>query len=479
MREANIGKLLPVDGFIIKVPQSVQVDINKSLSHLYQPLIGATAISLYQTLLSEYDLQQQEGAIKTHHLLMNYLHMPLDQIYDARTKLEAIGLMRTFVHSENDQQIYSYVLLRPFTPNEFFDDDMLSLLLYHHLGSDKFERLRQLFYHKPNIDSSAKEITSSFENVFSLHSISKDEAASKAKDEERQETSLSNSASGVNMKEDSIDYNALQNSLRQQMLPVQAILTEKNKRVLSQLAMLYSLATYELEKAILWSLNDENELIVEELKEACHDLYQNKNNHGEPPKVNVVDHREKVVPSKEENKKVTNKEEALIQQLEEISPRELLEDLSNGVEPPEKDLKIIREIMTQQGLSPGVMNVLIYYVLLKTDMKMSKPYMETIAGHWTRLKIQTVRQAMEVAKSENRKYQEWATKKKYGGSKYGKQEVLPDWFKEQKKSKQQKPKQQEAPEESNKSQQQIDKEKEEILQAIKNRSKKRQRNNQV
>lgn len=481
MKEANIGKLLPVDGFVIKVPQSVQTDMSKSLSHLYQPLIGVSAVSLYQTLLSEYDLQKHEEDIKTHHLLMNYLHMPLDQIFEARQKLEAIGLLRTFIHDEQDQQIYSYVLLRPFTPNEFFDDDMLSLLLYHHLGSDKFERLRKSFYHKPVINQEAKEITSSFEQVFSMNGILQEESSSIPQDTSEGETKISvSSASGANVQGDALDFRALEQSLQQRMLPVQSILSDKHKKVFSQLAILYNLATYEMEKAILWSLNDANELIVSELKEACHDIYQNKN-HQSTPNPTLTDRREKIATPESQNVNSSNKEEALIKQLEEISPRELLQDLSEGVEPTEKDLKIIREIMTQQGLSAGVMNVLIYYVLLKTDMKMSKPYMETIAGHWTRLKVKTVRQAMEVAKTENRKYQQWATNKKYGGRRNGKQEVLPDWFKEQKeKQKEQKePKQNNALDESQKSNEQIQQEKEEILKAIKNRSNKRQRNNQV
>ncbi len=64
--------------------------------------------------------------------------------------------------------------------------------------------------------------------------------------------------------------------------------------------------------------------------------------------------------------------------------------------------------MMNQKLTPGVVNVLIYYVMLRSDMKLAKTYVEKIAGHWARKKVGTVAEAMALAKEENRQYQEWA-----------------------------------------------------------------------
>lgn len=81
----------------------------------------------------------------------------------------------------------------------------------------------------------------------------------------------------------------------------------------------------------------------------------------------------------------------LIALLEAISPKKLLQDIADGTEPSKADLKIIEEIMFEQKLEPGVTNVLIYYVMLKTDMKLSKNYIQKIASHWARKKVKTVR----------------------------------------------------------------------------------------
>ncbi|EUJ44920.1 chromosome replication initiation / membrane attachment protein DnaB [Listeria rocourtiae FSL F6-920] len=61
-------------------------------------------------------------------------------------------------------------------------------------------------------------------------------------------------------------------------------------------------------------------------------------------------------------------------------------DISEGAVPAETDLKVIDEVLAQQNLPIPVMNVLIEYVLLRLDGKISKNYMMTIAAHWKRKK---------------------------------------------------------------------------------------------
>ncbi|OXB99476.1 helicase DnaB [Bacillus thuringiensis] len=102
----------------------------------------------------------------------------------------------------------------------------------------------------------------------------------------------------------------------------------------------------------------------------------------------------------------------LMKQLEEISPKQLLKEISGGAEATKADLRIVEDVMINQKLPPGVVNVLIYYVMLRNDMKLPKSYVEKLAGHWARKKISTVAEAMALVKEENRQYQEWAEKKK-------------------------------------------------------------------
>src|SRR5690625_4473261 len=122
------------------------------------------AITLYQTLLHEINIQPQ-NSLQTHHTLMNYLNLPLDEIYDARLKLEGIGLLKTYESKQGIERTYTYVLQRPFSTNDFFNDAMLSELLYHHIGEQKYKNLKKHFQ-QTNTNTLGNNITASFSEVF-------------------------------------------------------------------------------------------------------------------------------------------------------------------------------------------------------------------------------------------------------------------------------------------------------------------------
>src|SRR5699024_10059990 len=135
----GIGNILPAEGYIAKLSGDLPQSYVVSLSHLYQPLIGPYAVALYQTLLGEFDIRKEP---QTHHTLMNYTNLPLDEIYNAQLRLEAIGLLQTYETEMEEQKVYIYELQQPFTPREFFHDDMLSQLLYHHIGEKVYRMLK-------------------------------------------------------------------------------------------------------------------------------------------------------------------------------------------------------------------------------------------------------------------------------------------------------------------------------------------------
>src|SRR5699024_2315701 len=94
--------------------------------------------------------------------------------------------------------------------------------------------------------------------------------------------------------------------------------------------------------------------------------------------------------------------EALIQRLENITPKQLLEDLSQGGNASAQDMEVISEISTRQGISNPVLNVAINYVMLKSNQQLPKKYLETIVSHWSRLGYTTARQAIEHVKQNQK-----------------------------------------------------------------------------
>ncbi|SDK42513.1 replication initiation and membrane attachment family protein [Sediminibacillus albus] len=426
MNHQHIGKLLPIDGFYIRLPKDITANCFQSLTHLYQPLVGVEAISLYQTLLSECQLRSNQQNPQTHHSLMNYLSLPLDRLYQARLKLEGIGLMNTYKEESGQNNVYIYQLNPPFSPADFFNDGMLSQLLYHHLGDKKFLDLRGLFgIDEENGEGFGEDVTMGFADVFDTYINHFAAQTSPGEEKPAQKDQ------GLSLPEQNIDFSWLEQMLKQRMIPSRKVLTSSNRKLIVQMAVLYGLTSQDIESAVMWAINEDNQLDGGEFKSACHDLFQANTRKSD---VKLVDRSHKNNQIKAEQKPET-KEGQFIQMLEEISPKQLLEDLSGGNQASAQDLKVIRDVMTQQGLAPGVMNVLVHYVLLKTDMKLSKAYLEKIASHWARKNVKNVKQAMMLAKSENQKYQQWGNDKQYY-KKSGKKEVIPEWFKERKEQKQ-------------------------------------------
>ncbi|GAA5416316.1 replication initiation and membrane attachment protein [Paraliobacillus ryukyuensis] len=420
----QIGKILPNQGYRLSFYDEFTHSHLQALMQLYQPLIGVYAVSLYMTLVSQYESNPTKDTPYTHHFLMQFVNLPLPEIYQARQKLEAIGLLETYKIENDNETLFTYQIIAPCTPLQFFRDGMLSQMLTHHIGLDKSNQLYQLYAsHKQQEQKHGQNVTTSFEQVFQTDTAPR---------KENVEAIVQSANLGPNIEGNAIDLAELTQLLNERMLPTEQILTPTNKKLINQMAALYQLTIVDIEKAVIWALSEQNQLIQNEFKAACLDLYQ-QITPKQSRKKDVTNQREKI---QAKDTKPKNKQDQFIQLLEEISPRELLADLSNGNQASTQDLKMIADVMQQQGLTPGVMNVLIHYVMLKTDMKLTKSYLEKIASHWARKNVKTVRQAMTLAKSEHNKYQQWSTPRKSSYQKSTKKEVVPDWFKKQKQAEQ-------------------------------------------
>ena len=83
----------------------------------------------------------------------------------------------------------------------------------------------------------------------------------------------------------------------------------------------------------------------------------------------------------------------LINQFETIHPYEFL-TLKQGSKPTTKDLETIEYLMIEQKLNPGVVNVLVDYVLKINKNKLVRSFVEQIAVQWKRSNIETVSDAI-------------------------------------------------------------------------------------
>ena len=428
-------EILPIDRYIVSANGLLHEYDRKVLTFLYQPLIGSTCYSLYMTLWSELEENRLWADSSTHHLLMNLLGMNLKEIYQARLKLEGIGLLKTYVKMDDGGRSFIYELYPPLTPEQFFLDGMLNIYLYRKIGKNHFARLKRFFSDRqiPKGEGFA-DITKAFQDVFSsetpeslqyLQDVSNDLEAG-----ENERFIGRHEQKEIQIEPHFFDFNLLMAGLNESLVPKKA-LTPKVKEAISNLAFLYSIDPIQMKNIVLSAINESSEIDIEELRKGGRDWYQFVNYDKLPSLVE----RTQPPMHQVQNPEPKTKEEKLIRYLETTSPLQFLKDVSGGAEPSKSDIQIIEEVMFKQKLLPGVINVLLHFVMLRNEMKLTKAYVEKIASHWARLQIKTVKDAMDLAKKEYRTYLGWAENKKTSGKgtkqKPIRTELLPDWFDEQ------------------------------------------------
>jgi replication initiation and membrane attachment protein len=425
-------ELLPIDHYIAAANGLLHDYDRKILTFLYQPLIGAGCMSLYMTLWAELEENRLWSESHSHHSLMNFMDMNLKDIHEKRLKLEAIGLLKTFVKQEESHRLFVYELQPPLTADQFLSDGMLNIYLYRKIGRAQFARVKRFFSDKKLNHTEFKNVTRAFQDVFeSGHEglFSYDDDTKQHLDVVEGEQFIHRSQSTEIKVMPDFNFDLLFAGLHENLITKEAF-TKRVRDAISSLAFLYGIDAIQMKNIVISAVTEDNEISIEELRKSARDWYQ----YEHYDKLPALVEKTQPVMLQTVNKEPETQEEKLIYYFETTSPLQYLRDMGSGAEPSKADVKIIEDVMFQQQLNAGVVNVLIDNVLRKTDMKLTKNYVEKIASHWSRKNIKTVKEAMDLAKTEHRQYLEWAEGKKNPkqGHSNKKQairtELLPDWF---------------------------------------------------
>lgn len=395
--------LFPADTYVVKNATILRKEDQDVLVKLYEPVIGSTAISLYFTLWSDLDILNIMSTERTHHNLMASKRLKLEDILEARERLEGIGLIKTYF-KEGDINSYVYELYSPLEPNEFFSNPILSTTLESNVGKRDFNRLLKYFT-IPKIDLSGYEdITSKFSDIFdSAGNYSLGDMS-----DVRKVRSLEVSV------DEKIDLNGILSAIPSEILNKNSI-TFEMKSLIYKLSFIYNLDEDELSELVRNSIDEKRTIDKKLLRENCHNYYtfEHKNS---SPSIIYKKNPEYLRKSVNDN----SKKAKMIYTFNNESPYDFLSGKNKGVRPSKNDLKLIETLMVDYGLAPSVVNVLIDYVLRINDNKLTKNFVLTIASQWKRSNIKTAEEAMEICKREN-------SSKKIK-SKTVKSHVKPNWY---------------------------------------------------
>ena len=399
--------LLPADTYVVKNATILNNESRNVLIKLYQPIIGSVAVNLYLTLWSNLDTLEIMGTEYTHHNLMTSMNIRLDNILEAREKLEAIGLIKTYF-KKGSINSFIYELYSPLSPYEFISNPILITTLKNNISKNEYAKIIN-FFTVPKTDLKGYEdITANFKDVFSVTDLA-----------EEKEKNIRNVRSLDLVIDKKIDLNMVFSNIPSEYLNIKTV-NKEIKSLIYKLAFIYNLNEEEMTELIRNSINERHLIDKDLLRTNCQNYYTFEHPGSMPT---LVYKRQPEYLRKQVSD--TSKKSKLIYTFESLSPYDFLTGRNKGVKPSKSDLSILETLLIDYELLPGVINVLIDYVLKINNNKLTKNFVLKIADQWKRSDIKTVEEAMSICKNENK------TKQKVISKKIKTKEEKPEWFNKQ------------------------------------------------
>ena len=372
------NNLLPADTYTC-LNQSIITEIDKlNLINFYEPIIGPIAVSLYLTLIND-------ESTFTHHHLMTILKSDIRTIVDARSALEAIGLIKSYVKCDDNINDYIYEIYAPLSASSFLNHPVLGVLLLNNIGQDEFKELLNKYKKISFKKDGYEEITKTMNDTFKITN-------SNILDVEIKE----NKVLDINLNQD-YDYDLLISFLPKGLVNEKTF-TKSIKDLIIKLSYVYDINISKMSELISMSLDDIGIISKEKLKDNAKKSYE-FNNNGTLP---TIVYRTQPDYLKKPTGDISPIGK-MIQVFENTRPYDFLKAKNKSANPSKREVDILSTLAIEYDLTPGVINVLIDYTLRVNDGKLVKNYLESIASTWKRKGIKTVEEAMNDLKKNHKK----------------------------------------------------------------------------
>ncbi len=285
-------EILPIDQYLVKTDSVLHDFDRRVLTLLYQPLIGSESFALYMLFWGEVEAYKYWGSPSTHRNIMASLHTNLDNILAARKKLEAIGLLKSYVQETSDVRNFIYDLNPPLSPLAFFSSDFpYSIFLKEEVGELRYNKLKSLFLTKSVNTNEFKDISQSFSDVFETTSEHDKNRLYNHTEENHLYIDREGKAT-INVGKIQFDFDLFIYGLSENFVSPSLITDEVATRI-KLLAYVFGLSPLDMQKVVMnATFGDEDEIDLEVLSEKAR-MYYEIENFGRMPKLS-----EKVQPLK-------------------------------------------------------------------------------------------------------------------------------------------------------------------------------------
>ena len=365
------------DMFEVRINSLIADYDRDTLTNLYQPIIGYSALAIYFTLWSEANVQKVLS-FSSHEQLLVRMQMAAGHFVDSRKLLEAVGLLKTRLEKAPGTNIYHYELCAPKTPKGFFSDTLLFGMLIQALGEADANRLKRVY--EVSYKEEGEEISASFNEIF--HPDFEDNSFLLA-------ANSKNSTIGRNKIKIDTDFSY------EKFFKFLSENSQINERALSKAEM------KEIER--LSSLYGVDEESVSYIVANVYDPNKDKGNRLDFDQINkaLINEANYTFITRKSRKKRTNAQVSSdtdlankINLFEKTSPKDILRLLQGGTKVAPSDLAIINTLSKDYQLSNGVINVILDFVLSMNKNILSRAYAEKMAASFNRENIETTIDAM-------------------------------------------------------------------------------------
>lgn len=398
--------VLPADTFIVVNKTMLNDKDRNLLMLLYQPIVGYQSISLYYTLWSYLDKSELLSNEWTHHHLLRDMMISNSELVDAKIKLEAIGLLKTYVKKGNVNN-YVYELYSPISASEFINNPVLNMALFNAVGKLEYDRIVS-YFKIPKINlREYEDITSKFSDVFAFSNVPlTDNLIYDIKKSNYRKLEILSK----------IDINTILSLISDEILNKKS-LTKDTKDFLYKISYIYNYDNDDMIELIRNSISDKHTIDKKLLQENASKYYR-YDNMGKLPSIVYKNQPEYL---RKESLDTSNRSR-MIHMFEVTSPYDFISSKYKNGNPTSSDLSIISYLLIDLNLKPGVVNVLIDYVLKINNNKLIKSFVEVIASQWSKSGIETVEDAMSIAEKEYKKKKSVTTKQ------VKKSSITPEWI---------------------------------------------------
>lgn len=407
--------------FVLGAKSSISAADLGLVFNLYLPFLGPKAYALYQFLVEEEagaDGMQSSVSIagadgrasfSDHYLILDSLSMSAPDLVRAKQALEAVSLLKSYKGVLMGKETYRYVLNRPLSAADFFKEDLLSGLLYHYVGEDRYLALAKRYQGRTGQPlNEEQDQSASFLKVFGMPEANQKPAVSLQDD------------SPVIKKEDWNKVNFDWAGMCELVHGTTKDKLEQEKDLIMAQQVLYGLNESEMATALTRSIN----LDDHELNKQGFLSYLSQNWNGQRRTEQMADLKKEEagaaegVAAKRETK-AANKQPVSTSNPDVNKALKRLYDAANSLSPIDfigqikeqnrgyvtnGEVRILNDLIDHKTLPVPAINILVYQVLVNMDQAdLKRSLVDAIANSWSKAGVKSAEDAVAAIKAHQEK----------------------------------------------------------------------------